>query len=54
MMKLLKIKKKKMKKSFGLKETGAGYCLTEEDYNEREKEVKQHEKKKLENKKADI
>ena len=29
---------------------GIGYCLTEEDYNDREKEVKQHKKKKLENK----
>lgn len=26
---------------------GIGYCLTEEDYNEREKEVKQHEKEEI-------
>ena len=26
---------------------GIGYCLTEEDYNEREKEVKQHKKEEM-------
>ena len=51
---VVKNKKEENEEILWIEGNGAGYCLTEEDYNEREKEVKRHEKKKLEHKKADI